>query len=238
MNESSYELMPREKLLKFGAEALSDAELLAIFLRTGIKGIPVMDLSESVLTAFGSLRGLLSATLEDFCKIKGLGQIQYIQLQATKEMTKRYLSQQMEVNEMIDSPYLAVMYFQSELESWEREVFMVIFLDNQNRLIKTEKMFYGTINQASVHPREIIKEALKCNAAAILVAHNHPSGNCTPSEADRYLTRKIEMACDLIDLRFVDHIIVGKGDYFSFEEEKFEQENSEFSPCLDELKQV
>ncbi|ATW42689.1 DNA repair protein RadC [Glaesserella parasuis] len=238
MNESSYELMPREKLLKFGAEALSDAELLAIFLRTGIKGIPVMDLSESVLTAFGSLRGLLSATLEDFCKIKGLGQIQYIQLQATKEMTKRYLSQQMKVNEMVDSPYLAVMYFQSELESWEREVFMVIFLDNQNRLIKTEKMFYGTINQASVHPREIIKEALKCNAAAILVAHNHPSGNCDPSEADRFLTRKIEMACDLVDIRFVDHIIVGKGDYFSFEEEKFEQENYEFSPCLDELKQV
>ncbi|ATW46137.1 RadC family protein [Glaesserella parasuis] len=238
MNESSSELMPREKLLKFGAEALSDAELLAIFLRTGIKGIPVMDLSESVLTAFGSLRGLLSATLEDFCKIKGLGQIQYIQLQATKEMTKRYLSQQMKVNEMVDSPYLAVMYFQSELESWEREVFMVIFLDNQNRLIKTEKMFYGTINQASVHPREIIKEALKCNAAAILVAHNHPSGNCNPSEADRFLTRKIEMACDLVDIRFVDHIIVGKGDYFSFEEEKFEQENSEFSPCLDELKQV
>ncbi|WJS88696.1 DNA repair protein RadC [Glaesserella parasuis] len=228
MNESSSELMPREKLLKFGAEALSDAELLAIFLRTGIKGIPVMDLSESVLTAFGSLRGLLSATLEDFCKIKGLGQIQYIQLQATKEMTKRYLSQQMKVNEMVDSPYLAVMYFQSELESWEREVFMVIFLDNQNRLIKTEKMFYGTINQASVHPREIIKEALKCNAAAILVAHNHPSGNCNPSEADRFLTRKIEMACDLVDIRFVDHIIVGKGDYFSFEEEKFEQENSEF----------
>ncbi|MDG6302964.1 RadC family protein [Glaesserella parasuis] len=238
MNESSYELMPREKLLKFGAEALSDAELLAIFLRTGIKGIPVMDLSESVLTAFGSLRGLLSATLEDFCKIKGLGQIQYIQLQATKEMMKRYLSQQMKVNEMVDSPYLAVMYFQSELESWEREVFMVIFLDNQNRLIKTEKMFYGTINQASVHPREIIKEALKCNAAAILVAHNHPSGNCNPSEADRFLTRKIEMACDLVDIRFVDHIIVGKGDYFSFEEEKFEQENYEFSPCLDELKQV
>ncbi|KDB45058.1 DNA repair protein RadC [Glaesserella parasuis] len=238
MNESSSELMPREKLLKFGAEALSDAELLAIFLRTGIKGIPVMDLSESVLTAFGSLRGLLSATLEDFCKIKGLGQIQYIQLQATKEMTKRYLSQQMKVNEMVDSPYLAVMYFQSELESWEREVFMVIFLDNQNRLIKTEKMFYGTINQASVHPREIIKEALKCNAAAILVAHNHPSGNCNPSEADRFLTRKIEMACDLVDIRFVDHIIVGKGDYFSFEEEKFEQENSEFPPCLDELKQV
>ncbi|AUI66945.1 MULTISPECIES: DNA repair protein RadC [Glaesserella] len=238
MKSSSTELMPREKLLQFGVEALSDSELLAIFLRTGIKGTPVMELSESVLEAFGSLRGLLSAKLEDFCQIKGLGQAQYVQLQATKEMTKRYLSQQMQVNEMVSSPYLAVMYFQSELESWEREVFMVIFLDNQNRLIKTEKMFYGTINQASVHPREIIKEALKCNAAAILVAHNHPSGNCIPSEADRYLTRKIEMACDLVDIRFVDHIIVGKGDYFSFEEEKFEQENCEISPCLDELKQV
>ncbi|WP_373767228.1 DNA repair protein RadC [Glaesserella sp.] len=238
MKLTSAELMPREKLLQFGAEALSDTELLAIFLRTGIKGLPVMELSENVLAVFGSLRGLLSAKLEDFCQIKGLGQTQYIQLQATKEMTKRYLSQQMQANETIDQPYLAVMYFQSELESWEREVFMVIFLDNQNRVIKTEKMFYGTINQASVHPREVIKEALKCNAAAILVAHNHPSGNCTPSEADRYLTRKIEMACDLVDIRFVDHIIVGKGDYFSFEEEKFEQENSEFSPCLDELKSV
>lgn len=213
-------LMPREKLLAFGAEALSDQELLAIFLRTGIKGTPVMQLSENVIATFGSLRGLLSASLTEFCQIKGLGQTQYIQLQATKEMTKRYLSQQMQVNETINEPYLAIMYFQSELEHWEREVFMVLFLDNQHRLIRTEKMFFGTINQASVHPREVIKAALKCNAAAIIIAHNHPSGVCTPSEADRALTKKIEMACDLVDIRFVDHIIVGKGDYFSFEEEK------------------
>ena len=218
-------LMPREKLLQCGAGALSDEELLAIFLRTGIKGIPVMDLSHNVLAAFGSLRGLLSANLEQFCEIKGLGQTQYIQLQATKEMTKRYLLQQMQVQETVDQPYLAVMYFQSELEDHEQEVFMVIFLDNQHRLIKKQKMFYGTINQASVHPREIIKEALKCNAAAIIVAHNHPSGNCMPSEADRYLTRKIQMACDLVDVRFVDHIIVGKGDYFSFTEDKLTHEN-------------
>lgn len=215
-------MMPREKLLQQGVESLNDQELLAIFLRTGIKGTPVMELSANVLTEFGSLRGLLTAPLEEFCQVRGLGQTQYIQLQATKEMTKRYLSQQMQVNETINDPYVAIMYFQSELEHWEREVFMVLFLDNQNRLIRTEKMFFGTINQASVHPREVIKAALKCNAAAIIIAHNHPSGECTPSEADRHLTRRIEMACGLVDIRFVDHIIVGKGDYFSFEEEKLE----------------
>lgn len=213
-------LMPREKLLKYGATSLSDEELLAIFLRTGIKGLPVMNLSQQVLSAFGSLRGLLSASLEEFCKIKGLGQTQYIQLQATKEMTKRYLAEQMKFHQAIDDPSVAVMYFQAELENAEREVFMVLFLDNQHRLIKLEKMFLGTINQASVYPREIIKEALRCNAAALIIAHNHPSGICEPSEADRALTRKIKQACDLVDLRFVDHIIVGKGDYFSFEEEK------------------
>ena len=215
-------LMPREKLLKQGVEALNDQELLEIFLRTGIRGIPVMQLSENVLETFGSLRGLLTASIEDFCKVKGLGKTQYIQLQATKEMTKLYLSQQMDASETISEPYMAIMYFQSELEHWEREVFMVIFLDNQNRLIRTEKMFFGTINQASVHPREVIKAALKCNAAAIIIAHNHPSGECTPSDADRHLTRRIELACDLVDIRFVDHIIVGKGDYFSFEEEKLQ----------------
>ncbi|MDE8034411.1 DNA repair protein RadC [Actinobacillus equuli subsp. equuli] len=220
------ELMPREKLLAYGAESLTDQELLAIFLRTGIKGLPVMQLSETVLKQFGSLRGLLSADVNAFCQMKGLGQTQFIQLQASKEMTKRYLAQQMQVRENITEPYLAVMCFQTELESEEREVFMVMFLDNQNRLIKKEKMFYGTINQATVYPREIIKEALKCNAAAIIVAHNHPSGLCTPSESDRILTKKIEMACDLVEIRFVDHIVVGKGDYFSFEEEKFRRNNS------------
>lgn len=223
------DLMPREKLLRDGAAALSDVELLAIFLRTGIKGRTVMALSKEVLEAFGSLRGLLTAGLNDFCRIKGLGQTQYIQLQATKEMTKRYLSQTMQVSETISNPMLAVMYFQAELENDEREVFMVLFLDNQHRVIKTEKLFFGTINQAEVHPREIIKAALKYNAAAIIVAHNHPSGSCLPSEADRRLTEKIEQACELVDIRLVDHIIVGKGDYFSFQEERFEWENPEIS---------
>ncbi len=218
--ENIQELMPREKLLKLGAEALDDIELIAIFLRTGIKGIPVMQLSEDVLKTFGSLRGLLTADLIEFCSIKGLGKTQFIQLQATKEMTKRYLNQKIKISDVISEPWMAVLYLQAELENYEREVFMVIFLNNQHQVIKAEKMFFGTINQASVHPREIIKEALKCNAAAIIIAHNHPSGDCTPSESDRSLTKKIEMICELVDIRFVDHIIVGKGDYFSFEEEK------------------
>lgn len=183
-----------------------------------------MELSKSVLQEFGSLRGLLTADLEQFCRVKGLGQTQYIQLQATKEMTKRYLSQQMEVADTITDPMLAVMYFQAELEKDEREVFMVLFLDNQNRLIKTEKLFFGTVNQAEVHPREIIKAGLKYNAAAIIIAHNHPSGSCEPSDADRRQTKRIEDACELFHIRLLDHIIVGKGDYFSFAEERFEQE--------------
>lgn len=141
MEQSEIELMPREKLLQYGAQSLTDEELLAIFLRTGIKGIPVMNLAESVLIAFGSLRGLLSASQETFCQIKGLGLAQYVQLQATKEMTKRYLSQEMEAKASITDPLLAIMYFQAELEDYEREVFMVLFLDNQHRLIHTEKCF-------------------------------------------------------------------------------------------------
>lgn len=226
-------IMPREKLLTQGAASLTDAELLAIFLRTGTKAVPVLALAESVLMAFGSLRQLLNANIDDFCKIYGLGKTKYIQLQASKEMTKRYLAQQMEFSEMIQAPYMAIMYFQTELEEEEREVFMVLFLDNQNRLIYKEKMFFGTINQTAVHPREIIKRALKYNAAAIIVAHNHPSGSCLPSESDRSLTKKIEMACELVDIRFVDHIIVGKGDYFSFEEEKLEMQEHSFLQISD-----
>lgn len=226
-------LMPREKLLQYGVKSLTDSELLAIFLRTGFKGTSVIELSQNVLAEFGSLRRLLTANAKDFCQVKGLGLTQYIQLQATTEMTKRYLAEKMEFSEMISSPWLAVMYFQAELEDYEREVFMVLFLDNQNRLIKKEIMFYGTVNQTSVYPREVIKTALSYNAAAIIVAHNHPSGLCDPSEADRVFTQKIAMACDLVDIRLVDHIIIGKGDYFSFEEEKFEQQNCEIASCME-----
>lgn len=214
------DLMPREKLLLEGAESLSDAELLAIFLRTGIKNLPVMQLAEQVLAHFGSLRGLLSADEQSFCRIKGLGQSKFIILQATKEMTKRYLSQQLRTQESIHDPETAIMYIQAELENYEREVFLAMFMDNQHRVLKTEKLFFGTINQASVYPREVVKAGLRYNAAAIIIAHNHPSGLCAPSAADRAMTKRIEQACELVDIRFVDHIIVGKGDYFSFQAEK------------------
>lgn len=229
-NNQPFELMPREKLLAQGVQSLSDEELLAIFLRTGFKDKPVLDLAKEVLMYFGSLRGVLSASLGQFCDMKGLGKTQYIQLQAAKEMTKRHFGQQLEINSVIDKPEMAMIYFQAMLEDDEREIFMVLFLDNRNRVLHQEKLFFGTVNQTSVHPREIIKLALKCNAAAILVAHNHPSGHCLPSESDRYTTRRIEMACDLVDIRLVDHIIIGKGEYFSFEEEKLHNEFEQISP--------
>lgn len=221
MNHSLNPLMPREKLLTQGADQLSDHELLAIFLRTGIKGTSVLELSQQVLSHFGSLRGLLMASEEAFCQVKGLGQTQYVLLQAARTLMKRFLRETLHEPDAVDSPEVAIRYFQAELGDWEQEVFMALFLDNQNRLIAAEKLFFGTVNQVGAYPREVIKAAIKHNAAGILVAHNHPSGLCTPSVPDREFTEKLEKICDLIDLRFVDHIIVGKGDYFSFDEEKF-----------------
>ena len=213
-----HELMPREKLLQFGASALSDRELLAIFLRTGIKGCPVMQLSEQVLKHFGSLRALLSANQKSFCDMKGLGITQFIQLQATTEMTKRYLQQEIFASQIFQESEIVKLYLHTELQHEEREVFMVLFLDNQHRLIKKERLFLGTINVSTVYPREIIKEALYCNAAAMILAHNHPSGVCEPSYADQTITRKIIEAADLMEIRILDHIIVGKSDCYSFAE--------------------
>lgn len=208
--------MPREKLLKFGAEALADHELLAIFLRTGIKNCPVMQLSQEVLRHFGSLRGLISANQRQFCDFKGIGITQFIQLQACTEMTKRYLLEQLKISHEFTNPENVRMYLQTELEAREREIFMVLFLDNQHRLIKQEEMFLGTINSATVHPREIIKSALYCNAAAVILAHNHPSGISEPSVADKLITQKIQNAAELMEIRLLDHFVIGKGSYFSF----------------------
>lgn len=209
-------LMPREKLLKFGATALADHELLAIFLRTGIKNCPVMQLSQEVLQHFGSLRGLISANQRQFCAFKGIGITQFIQLQACTEMTKRYLLEQLKISHEFTNPENVRMYLQTELEQREREIFMVLFLDNRHRLIKQEEMFLGTINSATVHPREIIKSALYCNAAAVILAHNHPSGISEPSIADRQITQKIKQAAELMEIRLLDHFVIGKGSYFSF----------------------
>ncbi|UDW84782.1 DNA repair protein RadC [Pasteurella canis] len=211
-------LMPREKLLQFGASTLSDEELLAIFLRTGIKGCPVMRLSEQVLQYFGSLRGLISATQKNFCAVKGIGITQFIQLQACTEMTKRYLLEELELTHAFGSSENVRFYLQTVLESKEREIFLVLFLDNQHRLIKQEEMFLGTINTASVYPREIIKSALYCNAAALILAHNHPSGNAEPSMSDKRITQRIQSAAELVEIRVLDHFVIGKGNYYSFAE--------------------
>lgn len=211
-------LMPREKLLKLGAEALDDSELLAIFLRTGIKNCSVMELSRVVLDHFGSLRQLISADQKTFCNVKGLGITQFIQLQASTEMTKRYLLQELEMAQAFTRPELVRMYLQTELEHKEREVFLVLFLDNQHRLIKKEEMFLGTINTAAVYPREIVKSALFCNAAAIILAHNHPSGIAEPSNSDRFITENIQKVAELVEIRVLDHFVIGKGCYVSFSE--------------------
>lgn len=211
-------LMPREKLLQFGAKSLSDQELLAIFLRTGIKNCPVMQLSNAVLQHFGSLHHLISADRKKFCAFKGIGITQFIQLQACTEMTKRYLSEELKQRQEFTDLQTTKFYLQTELAMREREIFMVLFLDNQHRLIKQEEMFLGTINTANVYPREIIKTALYCNAAALILAHNHPSGVATPSLADKKMTQKIQQAAELMEIRILDHFIIGKGDYFSFAE--------------------
>lgn len=216
--ETNNDLMPREKLLKFGATALEDHELLAIFLRTGIKGCPVMQLSEQVLTHFGSLRALLSADKKAFCAVKGLGITQFIQLQAITEMTKRYLKQEMFNVPVMTEPDIVKLFLHTELQHEEREVFMVLFLDNQHRLIKKERLFLGTINISAVYPREIIKEALYCNAAAIILAHNHPSGIAEPSYSDQMITQKIKESAALMEIRVLDHFIVGKEACYSFAE--------------------
>lgn len=215
----TFDLMPREKLLQFGAKSLRDDELLAIFLRTGIKNCPVLKLSQMVLNHFGSLRNLLSADQKQFCAFKGIGITQFIQLQACIEMTKRYLAEELKLSREFTNPDTARLYLQTELEMREREIFMVLFLDNQHRLIKQEEMFLGTINSAGVYPREIIKAALYCNAAALILAHNHPSGIANPSQADKNITSKIQQAAELMEIRVLDHFIIGKGCYFSFSEE-------------------
>lgn len=216
--ETNNDLMPREKLLQLGAPALEDHELLAIFLRTGIKGCPVMQLSEHVLAHFGSLRALLSADKKAFCAMKGLGITQFIQLQAITEMTKRYLKQEMFNVPVMTEPDIVKLFLHTELQHEEREVFMVLFLDNQHRLIKKERLFLGTINISAVYPREIIKEALYCNAAAIILAHNHPSGIAEPSYSDQMITQKIKESAALMEIRVLDHFIVGKEACYSFAE--------------------
>ena len=209
---------PREKLLAQGANSLSDAELLAIFLRTGCAGKSAVDLARDLLNQFQGLRPLLEADCESFCEAKGLGTAKFTQLQAVLEMGRRHLAASLKEGISITSADTAKQFVRSQLRHHEREVLGVLFLNNQHQLIRFEPLFLGTINQASVYPREIVKQALNFNAAAIIVAHNHPSGIAEPSQSDIAITKDIQSALQLIDIKLLDHLIVGNSEVHSMKE--------------------
>lgn len=209
---------PREKLLAKGAANLSEAELLAIFLRVGVKGKSAVDLARQLLSHFGSLRSLLSASQEDFCAIPGLGPAKYAQLQATLEMGRRHLGESLERGKPLTDPAATRKYLLARLRDMPHEVFACLYLDNRHRVIAFEELFRGTIDGATVHPREVVRAALKHNAAALIFSHNHPSGVAEPSDADRRLTRRLADALALVDIRVLDHFVVGDGEVSSFAE--------------------
>lgn len=209
---------PREKLLARGASVLSDAELLAIFLRTGVKGKSAVDLARELLTHFGSLRALLTADLATFCQSHGLGRAKYAQLQAVLEMARRHLAQALERGDALTSPQLTQRYLLSQLRDRSHEVFACLFLDNQHRVIRYQELFHGTLDGAAVYPREVVKQALLVGAAAVILAHNHPSGIAEPSRSDRAITERLQQALGLMDIRVLDHLVVGDGYCVSFAE--------------------
>lgn len=209
---------PREKLLLQGASALSDAELLAIFLRTGVRGRTAVDLSRDLINEHGSLRALLKTDLETFCLSVGLGKAKYAQLQAVLEMGKRHLYEVLERSDVLSSPQQTQAYLTLRLRDYEHEVFACLFLDNRHRILCFEELFRGTIDGASVHPREVVKQALHHNAAAVIFAHNHPSGIAEPSKPDELITVRLKEALSLVDIRVLDHVIVGDGSCVSFAE--------------------
>lgn len=200
---------PREKLLKFGAASLTDAELLAIFLRIGVTGKSAVELAQDLLEHFGSLHNLLSAQQAEFCEAKGLGNAKFAQLKAVLEMSRRHFESGLQHQDAFNRPELVAQFLEHHIGHHHRERFGVLFLNQQHELIDYQTLFEGTINQASVHPREIAKTALELNCAAVILAHNHPSGDPTPSEADIHLTRQIQKALQLFDIRTLDHIILG-----------------------------
>ncbi|MDR4517990.1 MAG: DNA repair protein RadC [Nitrosomonas sp.] len=210
---------PREKLLKIGAKNLSDTELLAIFLRTGTAGKSAVELARTLLTHFGSLTSLFSADQSSLCNFPGIGVAKYTQLQAVLEMSRRTLEEKLEQGNAMNTPQLVREFLRLSLTNKLHEVFIAIFLDAKNHMISTEELFSGTLTQASVYPREVVKRALHHNAAAIIFAHNHPSGVAEPSQADKDLTDTLKKSLDLIDIKVLDHFVVGKNKIISFAEQ-------------------
>ncbi|MBW0147713.1 RadC family protein [Marinobacter arenosus] len=209
---------PRERLLSHGAPSLSDAELLAIFLRTGTAGVPVMTMARALIAEFGSLRGLMTASRTQFCGVKGLGTAKYAQVQAAMEMARRVMDEPLRQGDPLRSPEDTRRFLASRLSAYPHEVFAGLFLDNRHRIIQYRELFRGTIDGAAVYPREVVRQALDDNAAAVIFAHNHPSGVAEPSQADIALTRRLKEALGLVDIRVLDHMVVGHGEVISLAE--------------------
>lgn len=206
---------PREKLAGSGAQALSDAELLAIFLRTGVKGKSAVDLARDLLNHHGGLRQVLNAGQGALTRTSGLGPAKCAQLQAALELGKRYLEQKLEREGPLTSPKQAAEFLTHQLRDRPREVFAIVYLDNRHHVLDYEELFHGTLNGAHVHPREVVKHALARNAAAVIVAHNHPSGVAEPSQADTTITLKLRDALSLVEVRLLDHLVIGDGEFVS-----------------------
>jgi DNA repair protein RadC len=209
---------PREKLLARGPASLADAELIALLLRTGLAGTSVLQLAQQLLTEFGGLTGLLQAEPDDLKRIKGLGPAKRAEMSAVLELARRSLAQELMQRPLFDSTTRVKEYLRLQIGGRQHEVFVVLFLDAQNRLIRLEELFRGTLTQTSVYPREVVKRALELNAAAVVLAHNHPSGAAEPSRADEFLTQTLKSALGLIDVRVLDHLVVTRSEAVSFAE--------------------
>ncbi len=209
---------PREKLLQLGVASLSDAELLAIFLRTGTRGRSAVDLARELLVRCGSLSALLAAKRAEMNELPGMGDAKFSQLQAVLEMARRALAETLRERDALGSPAAVRDYLRLALANREHEVFMAVLLDAQNRILACEELFRVTLTQTSVYPREVVKCALGHNAAAVILAHNHPSGVAEPSHADQVLTQSLKQALALVDIKVLDHFIIAGGAALSFAE--------------------
>jgi DNA repair protein RadC len=209
---------PRERLIGEGPAALSDPELLALFLRVGVKGRSAVELGRDLLLQFGSIQGLFGASLDQFSAVHGMGPAKYAQLQAVMELARRALGEQLRAGQALGSPDAVRQYLRISMGRQQHESFVVLFLDVKNRLLACKEMFRGTLTHTSVYPREVVKAALAHNAATVMLAHNHPSGVAEPSDADLLLTRALVQALGLVDVRVLDHFIVAGGQVHSFAE--------------------
>ena len=204
---------PRERLLKHGAQNLSDAELLAIFIRNGVPGKTAVDLARSLLHHFGGLRNIFAANVAQICKFSGFSKTKYAELQAIVEIAKRHLEEQLINTNVISNARTAYLYLTAKLRNYQHEVFACLFLDSQNQVIHYAELFHGTINKAAIYPREIVKIALQYNAAAIIFAHNHTSGTPVPSPQDKQFTNSLTKILHPLDIKVLDHIIIGNNGY-------------------------